>query len=114
MTDRIELAEHRTEHDDLREPLLVRIAGMKKHAGAEHIHVGDVLALRREPHNPHDPNATMIVAPGGQKAGYVPRQYSAMIAGLVDSGVQLEATAIRQLGVPADVGRWVVRILRRS
>lgn len=27
-------------------------------------------------------------------------------------GVQLEATAVRRLGDPADVGRWVVRIAR--
>ncbi|HKY37244.1 MAG TPA: HIRAN domain-containing protein [Polyangiaceae bacterium] len=113
MTDRIELAEHRPKADDLRAPLLVRIAGMKKHAGAVHIQVGDTVTLMREPDNAHDEKATMIVAPGGEKAGYVPRQYSETIATLLDEGVQLEATAIRQLGVPADVGRWVVRLARR-
>ena len=114
MTDRVELAEHRLDADDLSEPLLVRIAGMTKHSGAVHIQVGDAVTLTREPHNAHDENATMIVAPGGEKAGYVPRQYSAMVAGLLDAGAQLEATAVRQLGVPADVGRWVVRIARRA
>jgi len=112
MTDRIELLEPRSDTDDLREPLAVRIAGMKKHPGAEHIRVGDALELVREPANAFDPHATMIVA-AGEKAGYVPRPYSGLVANLLDAGVQLEATAVRQLGDPADVGRWVVRIARR-
>ncbi len=112
MTDRVELAEPRTEADDLHEPLVVRIAGMKKHPGAVHIQVGDALSLVREPTNAHDDKATMLFA-AGEKAGYVPRQYSALIARLLDAGVPLEATAVRQLGAPAEVGRWVVRLVRR-
>jgi HIRAN domain len=112
MTDRIELLEKRSASDDLEEPLYIRIAGMKKHPGSEHILVGDLLALKREPTNEHDENATMIVA-NGEKAGYVPRPYGALVARLLDGGVCLEARAVRQLGDPADVGRWVVRVARR-
>lgn len=111
MTDRIELLEARSEPDELRTPLVVRLAGMKKHAGAAHICVGELLTLEREPTNEFDTHATKIVA-GGEKAGYVPRPYSALVARLLDAGVQLEARAVRQLGDPADVGRWVIGIAR--
>jgi hypothetical protein len=111
MTDRIELLEPRSETDDLHTPLFVRIAGMKKHAGAAHIRAGEPLALEREPTNEFDTHATKIVA-GGEKAGYVPRPYSALVARLLDAGVKLEARAVRQLGDPADVGRWVVGLAR--
>jgi hypothetical protein len=50
-----------------------------------------------------------LVKANGKKAGYVPRQYSETIAALLDKGVPLEATAIRQLGVPADVVRFARR-----
>jgi HIRAN domain len=111
MTDRIELLEPRSETDDLRTPLFVRLAGMKKHAGAAHIRVGELVALEREPSNEFDTHATKIVA-SGEKAGYVPRPYSALIARLLDAGVELEARAVRQLGDPADVGRWVISLAR--
>ena len=84
---------------------------MKKHAGAAHIRAGELLALEREPTNEFDTHATKIVA-GGEKAGYVPRPYSALVARLLDAGVKLEARAVRQLGDPADVGRWVVGLSR--
>lgn len=111
MTDRLELLEPRSFPDELRTPLLVRLAGMKKHAGAQRIRVDDILVLEREPTNAHDPNAVKVLA-GGEKAGYVPRPYSAIVASLLDSGVALEARAVRQLGDPADVGRWVLSIAR--
>jgi hypothetical protein len=111
MTDRIELVEPRSVTDDLDTPLIVRLAGMRKHAGAAHIRVGEPLEVQREPTNEFDTHATKIVA-GGEKAGYVPRPYSALIARLLDAGVKLEARAVRQLGDPADVGRWVISLTR--
>lgn len=36
-----------------------------------------------------------------------------MIAGLLDSGVHLGASAVRRLMLPDDAGKWVVRIARR-
>lgn len=111
MTDRIELLEARSEIDDLEAPLIARIAGMKKHPGSARIRVGSLLGLEREPTNQFDACATKITA-DGEKAGYVPRPYSALIARLLDSGVRLEAKAVRQLGDPADVGRWVISITR--
>jgi hypothetical protein len=112
MTDRIELLEPRSEADDLERPLVARLAGMKKHPGSARIRLGGLLGLEREPTNEFDACATKITA-DGEKAGYVPRPYSALIARLLDAGVRLEARAVRQLGDPADVGRWVMSITRR-
>jgi hypothetical protein len=73
---------------------------------------GDLLELKREPENIHDPLATLFVFRGDQKVGYVPRQYAAMIAHLLDAGVGLCASAVRRLSLPSDGGRWVARVSR--
>jgi ribosomal protein L20 len=57
----------------------------------------------------HDSAATIVVAATGKRAGYVPRQYSAFIARLLDANVAITATAIRELAVSDDAGRWVIR-----
>lgn len=111
MTDRIELAEHRSSDDELDTPLQIRLAGMKYYSGGAQIRPGIALSLVREPENERDSSAVAIVV-NGTKAGYVPRQYSALIARLLDRGVRLAAVAVRQLGVPADEGRWVVNLER--
>jgi hypothetical protein len=114
-TDRIELAEYRATDDLLVEPLEFRIAGMKHvvpgvRAG---LAVGTALRFERESSNPHDPSATVVARTAdGMRAGYVPRQYSAMIANLLDHGVALDAVAIRELVLPDDAPRWVVRTTR--
>jgi len=116
-TDRIELAEYRTADDPLVEPLEFRVAGMKHvppgSRGA--LVVGAMLRFEREPSNPHDPFATIVARTAdGMRAGYVPRQYSAMIANLLDLGVALAAVAVRELVLPDDAPRWVVRASRAS
>ncbi len=116
-TDRIELAEYRAVDDLLVAPLEFRVAGMKHvlpdSRGA--LAVGATLSFEREPSNPHDPSATIVARTmDGMRAGYVPRQYSAMIAKLLDLGVALDAVAIRELVLPDDAPRWVVRVSRAS
>lgn len=113
MTDRIELAEHRSSDDELETPLQIRLAGMKYYSGGPLIRPGMTLSLAREPENERDSNAVAVLM-DGTKAGYVPRQYSELIARLMDSGVRLAAVAVRQLGVPADEGRWIVNLVRTS
>lgn len=114
-TDRIELAEYRAVDDPLVEPLEFRVAGMK-HVPPDSrsaLVVGATLEFEREPSNPHDPCATVVARTAdGMRAGYVPRQYSAMIANLLDLGVALDAVAIRELVLPDDAPRWVVRTTR--
>lgn len=116
-TDRIELAEYRSMDDPLNEPLEFRVAGMKHMPpdswGA--LVVGTTLRFEREPSNPHDQSATIVArTTDGMRAGYVPRQYSVMIAKLLDLGVVLDAVAIRELVLPDDAPRWVVCASRAS
>ncbi|HEX2688964.1 MAG TPA: HIRAN domain-containing protein [Kofleriaceae bacterium] len=114
-TDRIELAEYRPVDDPLIEPLEFRVAGMK-HVPSDSrsaLVVGATLKFERERSNPHDPYATIVARTAdGMRAGYVPRQYSAMIANLLDRGVELDGVAIRELVLPDDAPRWVVRTTR--
>ncbi len=114
LTDRIELAEHRAVDDELRSSVEFRIAGASlPHfaAGAKLVRMGDKLRLKREPENGHDQFATIVLESAGTRLGYVPRQYSEMVARLLDKGVPLVATAQRMIVTP-DAGRWVVRLSR--
>lgn len=52
--------------------------------------VGDVLALVREPSNPHDGNAVRVEWRGNQ-LGYVPRKDNAAVARHMDGGGNVEA-----------------------
>lgn len=112
MTDRIELAEHRADDDDLSAPLFIRVAGTRYYAAAEQLQLGLELQLAREPENPEDEHATMLRDPGGRQIGYVPRQYSRMVARALDAGYEVQAVAVRWQNVPASPRRLVVRINR--
>lgn len=48
--------------------------------------VADSLILRREPDNPHDPLAILILTEKGEKLGYVPRDRNEILARLMDAG----------------------------
>ena len=109
-TDHLELAEYRASNDDLSQPLEFRIAGRRYIAGAAPLAVEDAVSLRREPDNTADP-AAVIVDRMGRKAGYVPRQYTQLLGGLIDRGVPLHGKVVRELLLPDDVGKLVVRIV---
>ena len=113
-TDRIELAEYRAVDDPLTIPLEFRVAGIRYVPPDQRprLATGDVLLLRREPDNPVDPAASLVLASNGQRAGYVPRQYSAFVARLLDDNVPVVVVAVRELTVPDEAGRWVVRASR--
>lgn len=108
-TDRLELAEYRAPDDDLSEPLEFRIAGRSRIVDAAPLAVGDAVSLRREPDNEVDP-AAVVVDRLGRRAGYVPRQYTALLGRLLDGGVALHGEVIRELVLPEDVGKLVVRV----
>jgi len=112
MTDRIELAEHRADDDDLSSPLFIRIAGARYYPAAEQIQADTELELLREPSNPEDESATMLRTPDGQQIGYVPRQYSRIVARAIDAGHPVTALAVRWLAVPGATRRLVVRLSR--
>ena len=52
---------------------------------------GDLLPLKREPDNPHDPLAIMILDEAGHHLGYVPRAKNEALARLMDAGKLLFA-----------------------
>lgn len=52
---------------------------------------GDMLPLRREPDNPNDPLAIMILTEAGEHLGYVPRAKNETLARLMDAGKLLFA-----------------------
>jgi hypothetical protein len=80
----------------------LRIAGV---AGAARHHAealasdaaepGRPLELRRDPENPHDPNAIAVYA-GGLQAGWVPRDLAAEIAPAIDAGEPFSALVLRE------------------
>jgi hypothetical protein len=58
------------------------------------LRVGDELDLRREPDNPHDPNAVRVEW-RGRKLGYVPRRENAAVAWGLERGAPLRARLSR-------------------
>ena len=79
----------------------LRVAGV---AGAARHHAdgpasgaaepGRPLALRRDPENPHDPNAIAVLA-GALQVGWVPRELAEVIAPAIDKGEPYSAVVLR-------------------
>lgn len=114
-TDSLELAEFRASNDTLESPLEVRVAGRRHipERDLASLRGGEMLEAIRDVGNSSDPFATLLVTSRGERAGYVPRQYSEMIAHLLERGIAINGEALRELTVPEDAGRWVVRLQRR-
>lgn len=79
------------------------VAGVAGTAHAEHASLqseavapGNVLTLRREPANPHDPNAIAVLAPGGEQIGWVPRETAQGLAAQLDAGARWSAVVLRE------------------
>lgn len=52
---------------------------------------GERLVLKREPENPHDPNAVAVLRESGAQIGYVSRRNAEWVAPLLDEGRRMEA-----------------------
>lgn len=111
MTDRLELAEYRSPTDPLDRPLEMRIAAME-HGARQSLTIGETVTLRRELENPADSAAVQLIDGNRQLVGYVPRQYSSLVARILDAGDPLRAVIVRELLAPE--GRWVARVERPS
>jgi hypothetical protein len=81
----------------------LRVAGVagagRHHAdalAAEDVGPGRPLELRRDPDNPHDPNAIAVHAAGGAQVGWVPRELAAELAPVLDAGVGVAAVVLRE------------------
>jgi HIRAN domain len=58
---------------------------------------GRPLELRRDPDNPHDPNAIAVhPAGGGEQVGWVPRELAAELAPELDAGRTWSALVLRE------------------
>ena len=106
----------------------LRVAGVAG-AGAHHAEAlatdavapGGALELRRDPDNPHDPNAIQVHPAGdGDQVGWVPRELAAELAPELDAGrpwaarraARAPALAARAARRPDDAAR--ARIVRSS
>jgi hypothetical protein len=82
----------------------LRVAGVAG-AGAHHadalgsdaVAPGRPLELRRDPDNPHDPNAIQVhPGDGGAQVGWVPRELAAELAPELDAGRPWSAVVLRE------------------
>ena len=93
------------------------LAGARFRAGAlerDALAPGSPLALRREPDNPHDPNAIAVDA-GGEHVGFVPREVAADLAAELDVGRPWSAVVLRdQRDSPRDPRTGVTMLLAPS
>jgi hypothetical protein len=57
--------------------------------------IGDRIILQREPENPHDSNAVLVLDSSGAELGYLKREVALWFAKLLDSGRQFNYTTYR-------------------
>lgn len=64
----------------------------ERREACEGLQIGERVVLEREPDNRHDANAILILNAAADELGYVPREYAAEMAPLLDAGGWVEAT----------------------
>jgi hypothetical protein len=73
---------------------------------------GRALVLRRDPANPHDPNAIAVDTDAGEQLGWVPRELAAELAPDLDAGRPWSAVVLReQRASPRDPRTGVTLLL---
>ena len=83
------------------------LLGMKHHGfmfPADALVPSEAIALRRDPHNQHDPNA-IAVHISGVMAGFIDKQNAQIIAPLLDKGAKASVGAIANI----DMAEWLYR-----
>jgi HIRAN domain len=95
------------------------VAGAGRHHAevleSEDVGPGRPLELRRDPDNPHDPNAIAVHAPGGPQVGWVPRELAEELAPELDAGRGVSAVVLReQRPSPRDPRRGLTMLLARG
>lgn len=71
---------------------------------------GDKLSLKREPDNPFDTKAVVILS-GAEKLGYLPADINSVIAGLMDQDLPVEAEVLEINPENKDRERIIVKAL---
>jgi single-stranded-DNA-specific exonuclease len=56
------------------------------------LEVGTFLRLQREPENPHDSNACALFEPRGRQVGFLNRRLSAVLAPVIDAGLEYDVS----------------------
>jgi HIRAN domain len=93
------------------------VAGARLHHSealdSEDVAPGRPLELRRDPANPHDPNAIAVHAGGaGDQVGWVPREVAAELALEIDAGRPWSAVVLReQRDSPRDPRKGLTMLL---
>jgi hypothetical protein len=95
------------------------VAGAGRHHAdaleSEDIGPGRPLELRRQPENPHDPNAIAVHAAGGEQVGWVPRELAEELAPELDAGRPMSAVVLReQRRSPRDPRHGLTMLLARA
>jgi HIRAN domain len=95
---------------------VVGVAGAARHhadaLASEAVAPARALELRRDPGNPHDPNAIAVHLAGGEQLGWVPRGVAAEIALDLDAGGAWSAVVLReQRRSPRDPRHGVTMLL---
>jgi hypothetical protein len=80
---------------------VVGVAGAARHHAeglrSDAVAPGRPLTLRRDPENPHDPNAIAVhPGGGGEQVGWVPREIAAELAPDLDAGRPWSAVVLRE------------------
>jgi HIRAN domain len=76
------------------------VAGAGRHhteaLASDAVAPGRRLHLRRDPENPHDPNAIAVHSGDGEQVGWVPRELAEELAPLIDAGEPWSAIVLRE------------------
>lgn len=113
-TSALELAEYRDPEGGLTEPLELRVTALE-HFDARtsgELEVDARIELQRDPENDVDPHATFVLTADGRRIGYVPRQYSRLVARLIEDGGRVDARFVRYVSSYPDRRTPVVRVQR--
>jgi hypothetical protein len=77
------------------------VRSAERRQGCAGLEVGEAVVLEREPDNPHDPNAVLVLTQDETEfqteLGYVPRELAKQMAPLLDAGAEVEATVKKLL-----------------
>jgi hypothetical protein len=65
--------------------------------------IGGPLVLQREPWNPYDSLAIVVLSPAGHKLGYIPRSQNRLLARRMDQNGQVQAVLSALAGAES---RW--------
>lgn len=76
-----------------------KVAGHRYHQRAcQQVTAGQILTLKREPKNRHDPDAVAVHAKGAGKLGYLPGGLAFQVAPYLDSGKQCTCKVLNTWG----------------